>query len=85
MTAKKIDVVAEAKQAIAATQKSQRWFNKVAPQHRVVLEQIREAWLAGELGKARRSAARVISRILNDRGISDAGVQGVDAWLADLS
>lgn len=58
-----------------------RWFHRVAPEHLETLKELREAWLAGRLGKARRPAARVIARILKARGIATVGEQGVEEWL----
>lgn len=58
-----------------------RWFNNVAPEHVETLQELREAWLAGRLGKARRTAARVISKILKARGIATVGEQGIEEWL----
>jgi hypothetical protein len=60
---------------------SQRWYERVAPEHQAELAAIKAAWLAGELGSRRKTLARNISARLRERGISDVGEQGVIAWL----
>lgn len=62
---------------------SKRWYERVAPEHQAELVAIKAAWLAGELGKRKKTLARDLSTRLRARGISDVGEQGVVAWLSD--
>ena len=64
-----------------AKPKPQAWHERVAPEHAETLRDIREAWTSGRLGSKRITAARAISKTLNDRGIAKVGPQGVIAWL----
>lgn len=57
------------------------WHERVAPEHAETLRDIREAWASGRLGNKKITAARAISKTLNDRGIAKVGPQGVIAWL----
>ena len=62
---------------------SKRWHERVAPEHLEELSAIKAAWLAGELGKRKKTLARDLSARLRASGISDVGEQGVIAWLDD--
>lgn len=57
------------------------WHEKLAPEHREEVEAVKAAWRAGKIGTAKRTAARIISEKLRERGISTIGVQGVETWL----
>lgn len=74
-------VLDEVVDELAQRASPKRWHHRVAPEHAGTLAELREAWLAGRLGKARRPAARVISKILKARGIATVGEQGVEEWL----
>jgi hypothetical protein len=72
----------DVREAMAAVRHgSQRWYEKVAPEHQAELAALKAAWLAGELGTRKKTLARNISARLRERGISDVGEQGVIAWL----
>jgi len=72
----------DVREAMAAVRHgSQRWYEKVAPEHQAELAALTAAWLAGELGTRKKTLARNISARLRERGISDVGEQGVIAWL----
>ena len=57
------------------------WEDKVKPEHRDELAEIRAAWLEGKFGQAVYPAARAISKTLNEAGISDVRHSGVIRWL----
>jgi hypothetical protein len=58
------------------------WHERVAPEHKAELEELRAAWKSGELKVPRNTAARFIAAQLHERGISTVGTQGVNEWLA---
>lgn len=57
------------------------WYERVAPEHRAELEELRAAWKSGELKVPRNTAARFIAAQLRERGIATVGTQGVCEWL----
>jgi hypothetical protein len=57
------------------------WYERLAPEHREELDAIKADWLAGELGKRKKTLARALAVNMRHRGISDVGMQGVIAWL----
>lgn len=63
------------------------WYERVAPEHREELDELKAMWRAGRLrdksGQAlpKNTAARLISMKLNEGGISNVGTQGVNEWL----
>lgn len=57
------------------------WWERIAPEHIDELNAIKKAWLAGELGKRKKTLARSLSENMRARGISDVGLQGVISWL----
>lgn len=60
---------------------SPTWYERLAPEHREELDLIKADWLAGELGKRKKTLARALAESMRTRGISDVGMQGVIAWL----
>ena len=56
------------------------WQDRVPPEVAAELPGIAEAWLSGQFGKQRRTAARAIARWLGSRGVT-IGAQGVENWL----
>lgn len=57
------------------------WEDKIKPEHRAVLAEIRAAWLEGKFGHAVYPAARAIAKTLNETGISPVRHSGVLRWL----
>jgi len=57
------------------------WYERLAPEHREELDAIKADWVAGELGKRKKTVARALAENMRVRGISDVGMQGVIAWL----
>jgi hypothetical protein len=57
------------------------WYERIAPEHREELDAIKADWVAGELGKRKKTLARALAENMRVRGISDVGMQGVIAWL----
>jgi hypothetical protein len=60
---------------------SPTWYERLAPEHREELDAIKADWVAGELGKRKKTLARALAVNMRVRGISDVGMQGVIAWL----
>lgn len=58
------------------------WEHRVAPEHKPTLVEIKAAYRDGAFGTKRVTAARAISKFLNDNRISTVGPQGVIQWLA---
>lgn len=59
------------------------WHRRVTPEHMAELLEVRRQWHAGELGSQLRPLAKLISQVLQARGIATVGIQGVQAWLRD--
>ena len=57
------------------------WEQKVKPEHKSALAEIRAAWLEGKFGHAIYPASRAIAKTLNESGISDVRQSGVIRWL----
>jgi hypothetical protein len=57
------------------------WYERLAPEHREELDAIKADWVAGVLGKRKKTVARALAENMRVRGISDVGMQGVIAWL----
>ena len=57
------------------------WWQKISPAHLAEVESIRDEWRAGRLAGTKSGVAKAMAKELNDRGISDVGIQGVIAWL----
>ncbi|MFM8494797.1 MAG: hypothetical protein ACKOEM_04645 [Planctomycetia bacterium] len=60
---------------------AKRWYERVAPEHRATLTEIREAWRSGKLGDQKVPAVRHIVTYLHNAGIATIGRNGVTAWL----
>lgn len=60
---------------------SQAWYERIAPEHRKEVADLKAAWLAGKFKVRRNTAARFIAKTLNELGISTVQTQGVNAWL----
>lgn len=58
-----------------------RWEDRVAAEHRPILEEIKAAWSAGELGASVHRAALAVAKTLNECGVSPVGQDGVRRWL----
>lgn len=71
------EITAMLRQAKAA----KKWYERVAPEHRATLTEIREAWRAGKLGDQKVPAVRHIVTYLQNNGIATIGRNGVTAWL----
>lgn len=57
------------------------WIDSVPDEARQELEEIKRQFRAGAINTPRRTLARVISRQLQERGVSKIGFSGVEAWL----
>ena len=57
------------------------WWQKISPADLAEVEAIRDDWRAGRLAGSKYGVAKAMAKELNDRGISDVGIQGVIAWL----
>lgn len=62
-----------------------RWHERVAPEHADTLREILDAWRAGQLGQAKKTAAASIAKYLNENNISSVGQQGVIRWLDEAA
>lgn len=61
------------------------WYLRIKPEHQAAVDELREAWVAGKIPVPKMTASRIISRKLNERGISTVGAQGVLSWLGHIS
>ena len=57
------------------------WHMRLSPEHAAEIARLHAAYHAGELKLPLRTAARLISSVLQERGISSVGSQGVESWL----
>lgn len=78
--AKAKGLIAEIKAHIPSG-KALRWTDRIAPEHRATIAEIRRAYQAGELGSGKKPVARGIATYLNKQGISKVGYHGVLNWL----
>jgi hypothetical protein len=78
--AKPRDIVAEIALLIPEGHSSRPWWLRLTEEQAAILPPIKEAWMAGRLGKRKATAARAISSKLKEFGIN-IGTQGVLAWL----
>lgn len=86
MAKAKTSLLDEAVSTAVVSSGIQPWYRKVAPEHRVELEQAKADWKAGRVqrdGKrlALRVFANALSKVMQARGISNVGEQGVESWL----
>jgi hypothetical protein len=80
MASKSSDIVTEIAAAVPKRQ-PQRWHRRVSAEHAATLDAIREAYVAGKFGSAKRPAHIAIAAVLASRGIANVGRNGVQAWL----
>lgn len=59
------------------------WDRRLPEEHRAEVEEIREAYRTGKLQGPRETLAKVISKHLRERGISNIGHDGVKRWLGE--
>ena len=64
----------------------QPWYRRIAPEHQAELAQAKADWKAGRVqrdGKQLplRVFARALAKVVQARGISKVGEQGVEMWL----
>jgi hypothetical protein len=64
--------------------KPPNWLDRLSPQQRDEIEDIKKAWLAGELQASCLSLAISLVDNCRARGIPICGVAGVRAWLAKV-
>lgn len=81
MSKAKASLLDEAVSTAVVSSGLQPWYRKVAPEHQAELEQARADWKAGKISLPLRVFARSLSKVLNSRGISPVGEQGVEQWL----
>lgn len=71
----------EAVSTAVVTHGTQPWYRRVSAEHQAELQQVKADWKAGRIKLPLRVFARSLSKVLNDRGISPVGHQGVESWL----
>jgi len=59
------------------------WHERLTPEAAAEVDQLRRAWVAGELGTSMRPVAKLVSQYLAANNICTVGVQGVVAWLKE--
>ena len=73
-------------EAVAANacmkRKPPNWLERLSEEQRAEVEEIKRAWVSGELHASCLSLARSLVANCRDRGIPTCGVDGVRAWLA---
>jgi hypothetical protein len=57
------------------------WHRRLPAEHEQEVLDLRTAYKAGKIALPLRTTARVISKLLRDRGIANIGEQGVQTWL----
>lgn len=78
---KKLSLVDQVAKGIRKPIREMGWEEKIKPEHRAAVEEIRAAWLAGKFGPAIHTASRSIAKVLNESGISSIKEHGVRRWL----
>jgi hypothetical protein len=74
------DIVDEVAALIAAKRGNLPWWERLTPKQAATVAAVLDGWKKGRLGKARKTAARAISKIFEKHGIS-IGMSGVINWL----
>jgi hypothetical protein len=72
-----VDLIAA---SIPESQSGKPWWLRLTPDQQELVDPVLAAWKAGRFGRAKITAARVISSVLTERGIK-IGPQGVLSWL----
>jgi hypothetical protein len=57
------------------------WEDRVLPEHRAAMDEIRSAWRSGKIAGPLARIAKLISEELAKRNIATVGPQGVISWL----
>jgi len=57
------------------------WYERLAPEHREELDAIKADWVAGELGKRKKTLARALPVTIGHVAISAVGFRGESAGL----
>jgi len=71
----------EAVSTAVVTHGTQPWHRRVAEEHQAELQRVKSDWKAGRIKLPLRVFARSLSKVLQERGISSVGFQGVESWL----
>jgi hypothetical protein len=57
------------------------WYRRLPAEHEQEVLGLRAAYKAGKIAVPLRTTARIISKLLRERGIATVGEQGVQSWL----
>lgn len=77
----KISLLERVRASIPVSGRYARWESQVPPEHHKTLEEIKQAWIAGEFGERLAPASKGIAKFLREEGIASIGHDGVARWL----